>query len=1302
LGLLLIAAALLGIAAAVLVAYRRPPQVSFTVLSLGELPWRTADHTALTELFATTRSATNLTQAALVRELKNVENHKGQKIVYISALAKRDAQGRVYLLPTDADPDDPATWLSLARVDELLGPKRLLILDLAGDAYGEPREGPTLYAASAGQSPLFSEYRGRSIFGYYVELGLRGQADTNGDGRVSAAELAEYVRQRVDRWSRRVRGVRQTPELQGKGVDFDLAEARSEARPADLPEPREYPKWLAEAWTKSSAMLPIERAWREGEAEAMLQERAKAVLAQPPPEEKRPPVRSLALLPPPSDTAIETMRRFATTKPLGVETFVKENKPTAELLAAAVVVATEEPDTLPALVAWLSLAEPRSEYVDTLMLLRVARLNLPATQAKSLLQALRDSQALLVPRGFARRRAQVEQATQALHDALVLWESRGYASASLAEKQLAVAQAQLAALLARQTADLRADDALGLARRLFPEVLAAGRDTGLTQALQHYDALERKLAGPPGNPSAEITALRAALVPLAEPFTPEGVSKRIREAKRADSPDAWRELDGLLATSLISARAEVYAAAQDLGRRLEEENDRLDDRDGRQLEGIPDAEPRPPRDLPALPSEPETDTSLWAWLADHYRYEMREAFALDPQSPAAQFYARAAADYRPWLDRPRETFVEIIEQNDPPRLLPGETIDLELQARAVPEGKPELTLFRADNEWLNVTPEQPLMDEMGQFSLRVRLRQSAGTGSAPPPAGVLVRASLGGRSFHRRLGVSLTPRVPQVVIVPEGATPTDSTARLGLRAVPGRQAFQMYLRNPIDKPWSKLAVRLTAGTEMRESLPIPLAGLETKAIDFPAATAPPPPVLPEVRSLGYSVVNLDAKGEEVASGSVVLDLANPATYARITSLDYNPKTERLTVRLRQRASIAGPPVSAELNIPPPDQGGATFRQGTLRGVLSPKGEELTLFAEGVRGDGPARFAVGVDGWARAFPFRATLTARGGAALPEPLPEPAIRLQTGPFGVAGPDFRVPIEVDNAPPGVAVEVAIGRISGGSFREEVNIRREQGRESRIGFALQGKMLEFETQLRDWTIPLDTSRIRGPRTLRARLLSSGGRELARDERPITLGDEAPAGVRFINPPESAWNKAALPLVASGADPVVGVKEVFFFVGKPVMDKLPEGVFKAVAQRRADGNYEAKLPLPADRKGPTDITVGMTNAVGLTAFASHNVDLRDEDPAKTKPATIRGKITESDRPQSGIEIVLSDEKGEEKARVKSDDDGNYVFADVPPGKYRLSATKSRTSRKAAYPRDKPTFEVMPGAMLSIDLVLFL
>ncbi|MGL4554909.1 MAG: hypothetical protein ACRC33_27390, partial [Gemmataceae bacterium] len=352
--LLALAAGALGLIA-VGARYLRPPaRATLTLLSVGSLPWRAEDHAALAGTFAKSRSASGLNQAGLVRELKALT---GDTVIYLSAPARKDPSGRVCVLPADAEKDDPATWMPVARIESLLGPHRLLILDLEGDGYGEERAGPTLTAAGAGQTPLWSEYRGRTAFGHYVELGLRGFADADGDGRVTGRELAAYVRDRVDRWARQVRGTRQTPELVGAGGDIVLVEASRPQTP-EYPEARAYPKWLAEAWAKSEHMLSVEQAWREGVEEAALRERAAAILARPPLGESRPPARSLARVGPPPRETVEAVRQFAaalTARVRGlpadkadpargqaIEAFLKENKPTPALLAACVEVIADD------------------------------------------------------------------------------------------------------------------------------------------------------------------------------------------------------------------------------------------------------------------------------------------------------------------------------------------------------------------------------------------------------------------------------------------------------------------------------------------------------------------------------------------------------------------------------------------------------------------------------------------------------------------------------------------------------------------------------------------------------------------------------------------------------------------------------------------------------------------------------------------------------------------------------------------------------------------------------------------------
>ncbi|MFQ3593926.1 MAG: hypothetical protein SNJ82_12165, partial [Gemmataceae bacterium] len=844
-----------------------------------------------------------------------------------------------------------------------------------------------------------------------------------------------------------------------------------------LPEPRSYPAWLAEAWAKCETsaqfddLLAIERSWRDGSDEAMLKERAAQIVARPLPPSPRPVERSLALLPQPPEELLQTVRRVAYLHPPPApDIFFKDTKPTPSLSAALVAVASDDVSRLPAIASLLAVAEPRPETEETLLLLRLARLDLPTDTLRLVLQTHRDLHRLYEPLGFARRRTEVEQLAQSYHNALVLLESRGYAPAN-APQILAAMQNPLAALLARQADEVAAERTLAEARQWFREARASGLQAELPRALERYAQLQRQLSQSPSDLRDATAALRQSLDKLAEPFSPQGVARRLLASKRGDSPQAWRELDRLLAATRTANRVAVYAAAQDLGRRLEEENARRDNRDGSRLVGIPELVPPavgPP--LP-LPPPPPPDHSLWAWLADRYRYEYREALGLDPHSLAADFFRRAALDYQTWLDRPRETYAEVIQANDPPRLLPNEPITLQLNIRVQPTGPFDLEILRPDDQWLRLSPERPIPDAQGQFAIQVGLHENAGTGQPRPPLGVLARATLAGRSYHRRISLSLSPRVPQVVLAPLGIQPGEMNGPLALRPIAGRQSFVLYVRNPIDQPWSKLAVQLSLGGETRESLPLALGGLETKPVAFAPSTAPLPPVLPEVRELGWRVVNLDAKNEVVSSGTLALTLAPPESYARITALDYDPLTARLAVRLRQRGSVAGPAVKAELQIPAPEQGGATFRDGTLRGTLSPKGEELTLFANGVAGAGEARFAVGIDGWARAFSFRATLTPRGGRALPEPLTAPAIRLASGPYGIAGPAFRVPLEVDQAPLGAAVEVSLGRLVGGAFRIEVTARREGGRDERIGAALLGSTLQFEASQRDWVVPLDTS---------------------------------------------------------------------------------------------------------------------------------------------------------------------------------------------------------------------------------------
>jgi hypothetical protein len=201
-------------------------------------------------------------------------------VVHLSGFARVN-NGTLFLLPADARPGDPTSWLAmdevLRRLRDCKAPHKLLILDIFR-SLDDPRRGTlpddiagafrdlftsrsqgkllVLCACSPGQLSLVSEELAQSVFGYYLDQGLRGHADGYNaerklDGRIKVRELAAYVRARVERWAMRNRGLHQTPELLGDDKDdFDLVSlerGEKKLKESDDPLPP-YPTEIQAGW----------------------------------------------------------------------------------------------------------------------------------------------------------------------------------------------------------------------------------------------------------------------------------------------------------------------------------------------------------------------------------------------------------------------------------------------------------------------------------------------------------------------------------------------------------------------------------------------------------------------------------------------------------------------------------------------------------------------------------------------------------------------------------------------------------------------------------------------------------------------------------------------------------------------------------------------------------------------------------------------------------------------------------------------------------------------------------------------
>lgn len=315
-------------------------------------PWAEADARGLRDRFGggSAQAFQNQEKAAIVRELasfvKRADDEKKPLVVYLTALGTVSGD-TPYLLPADARPDDPASWLTL---DDVLDPLRrgstsnLLILDvrparspraalppsdvnelidakLAAKHQANDLPLLVLTANTPAAGPLVVPSHKHTAFGLALDRGVGGGADGwatgSKDGDVYARELAEYARETTHA----VTGGTQRPQLYGQGGDFRLLTLPLTPPPLPEPEPRAYPPFLEDAWKdveaahkdglhlraprasrqQTDAAVEAERWWLAGTADESVQGRYARTFADFKAELKgttlappRPPVASVA------------------------------------------------------------------------------------------------------------------------------------------------------------------------------------------------------------------------------------------------------------------------------------------------------------------------------------------------------------------------------------------------------------------------------------------------------------------------------------------------------------------------------------------------------------------------------------------------------------------------------------------------------------------------------------------------------------------------------------------------------------------------------------------------------------------------------------------------------------------------------------------------------------------------------------------------------------------------------------------------------------------------------------------------
>lgn len=721
----------------------------------------------------------------------------------------------------------------------------------------------------------------------------------------------------------------------------------------------------------------------------------------------------------------------------------------------------------------------------------------------------------------------------------------------------------------------------------------------------------------------------------------------------------------------------------------------------------------PARDQLLLLEDPSTNPRVvWMakqterhieFLARHFQYEAADG----AQSP---FYAEAAHAYMQVAGIQPEPMVQLSGPTDLPSLsLSVPSVDCTLTWNAAGGSPPQairLQVMQPASAPLEINSAELVTTESRASTLHVGLTGDAAPGSGIPAQGFMVRLVIDGLSFHHLVSVPYltTARELEILLSTNPKQPDPVLDELNFRALKFWQPLYLYIRNTGDET-HELAVELTAGEVVASKLT--LGPGKTLPVAFTGQPPQPNTELPEV--LGPIRVRLLGAADQavLAHRSYYPRCVSPREYVRILRAEFQPQNlvaNRLSVALEATNQLPGPPCVAELVLPPDRIPGLLgVKGGAFRAQLPGIDQPLTLYAQDLHfSEGTSEngyFYINVDGCERAFVFHATLARQGNATTPTEDLRPRVALVAPSYAVAGGAFDVTMPVDNAPPGARLHLALGRRQNGTFQADAVQPFPTAKHERIGFSPHGKKGELlvEVESEDWSTSLDTSGIVGQRELVVTLLGATGQEIDSASQTVILDRGPPSGVQFVNLPAEAAISDPLPVQIACAPSLSGIQAVKFFCGAPADGKLPPHVPTVPGSALDSGQtlWAATLALPPTAKGPTPISVEVTNAIGLSTFATGLVNVVESLPPKA--GQIEGTVVEGPRPQAGLEVVLNDDQGKPKAKTQTKADGTFTFANVPAGNYTLTTAKPSSQRKGHLP-----VEVQPDATTTVTVPLYL
>ncbi len=719
--------------------------------------------------------------------------------------------------------------------------------------------------------------------------------------------------------------------------------------------------------------------------------------------------------------------------------------------------------------------------------------------------------------------------------------------------------------------------------------------------------------------------------------------------------------------------------------------------------------------------------ALFVRLGETYRYQSRDYRNVEldwsPLSSGERFYAQAALAYLP---EPASQPEVSISGGALPRLSVERgsaecQIQLDWSTTKVGKDTIDVLVRNADPTWLTITPPAtqlrgfPLdptfpLALAGKLHLDVRLLAGKEGERGPPPRGFLVEADLVGRHYHFKVPVpiQLGPDQPHLLLSTSPQTPVEALQEIRLRPGKIRQQVYLFARNPSDTA-RKVTIEIKAGDialkggTFTKVLPpqsverISLGGGEGEggeAAGKPAKDLPPLP-----GPLQWRMLDADLKNEVIEERTIPVVVATPRDYVRVTNLVFAPpvpdvSTNRFAVTAQVYAPPGGTDIPIELVLAPDRIPGLVkvtsgACAASCRRWATRKAARWSSKPRSWSSPRPTRTKASLASMSTVSSGRSCSARHSCAAAPQrrhastctPVCASAASISRGPTPSLAYRSR-PTTRPKGPPWSSSSARSSPASSGPPCLPESIPPPNGNTSVSARKALGVVLSSKAPCKIGSSRSTPAVCLASTTFVSACTTKPAKKLPGPFTPWSSPTQVRRAFRILGTPKAAKRGTRIVMQASASDLEAGIKEAQFFIGKPIDSKLPPNIatYQASPVDKGRTTWQAEVTMPEEKKGPTEVTVQVTNNAGLSSFATAVINLVDTDPAKTGPGRIKGRVLLGEVPQSDLVVQLRDDKGAEKAKTNTKADGTFLFEEVPPGRYSVYTRKNSVQRDGTAP----------------------